>query len=200
MKIQLTEKMKPYSGVIYFMVILLAAHFFWKLFVIGDESNEYVSFFGMNISAPFIFMAQHIARLTHSLLDWIGYDITLYPDNVLRHAISQNGVWIVWSCTGIKQAYIFFCIIAFYRGPWQHKLWFIPLGIVLVYLFNIFRIALITIIIDKYPEQFEMWHEHILKYAFYAMIFVLWAFWSDQFGTSPKPKRIRNNNDAAEIS
>ncbi len=188
MKIRLPEKLKPYSSVIYFVIILLLSHFFWKIFVTGDESDQKVTFFGIDISLPFTYMAHHIAGITHKLLDWIGYDIILYPNNVIRHNISKNGVWIVWSCTGIKQAYIFFCIIAFYRGPWQHKLWYIPLGIVLVYLFNIFRIGLITIIIDKYPGQFELWHEHILKYAFYAMIFLLWAFWNDRFATSQVSK------------
>ncbi|HRG03387.1 MAG: archaeosortase/exosortase family protein [Paludibacteraceae bacterium] len=181
MKNLLPEKLRPFSSVIYFMIILVVSHFFWKFFVIGDESNEQVTFFGWNISQPFNYMSRHIAVITHSLLDRIGYDITLNSNNVIRHNISKNAVWIVWSCTGIKQAYIFFCIIAFYRGPWLHKLWYIPVGIVLVYLFNIFRITIITIIIDKYPDQFELWHEHILKYAFYGLIFLIWALWNEKF-------------------
>ena len=193
MKIQLPEKLKPYSGVIYFTIILIVSHFLWKFLVIGDESDKIVTFLGLDISLPFTYMAHHIARVSYSILDWIGYDITLYPNNVIRHDVSKNGVWIVWACTGIKQAYIFFCIIAFYKGQWQHKLWYIPLGFIFIYLFNIFRIVLIIIIIDKYPNQFELWHEHILKYAFYGMIFMLWAVWNDKFVKPTQVPGIKKN-------
>ena len=185
MKIELPEKLKPYSSIIYFAVLLMISHFLWKIFVLGDESDEVVSLFGMDISLPFTYMAQHIAKVTYSILNWIGYDITLYPNNVIRHDVSKNAVWIVWACTGIKQAYIFICIIAFYRGSWLHKLWYIPLGLIFIYLFNSFLIILITIIIDKYPHQFELWHEHILKYAFYGMIFLFWALWHEKFVRTP---------------
>lgn len=189
------EKLKPYKGIIYFVVILLVSHFFWKLFVLGDENGEMVTFFGWNISQPFIFMAHHIAVVTQSILNAFGYDIKMYSNNVLEHVVSKNGVWVIWGCTGIKQAYIFFCIIAFYSGPWKHKLWYIPLGVVFVYLFNIFRIVLIMMIIDKHPNQFNLWHEHILKYVFYLMIFVLWVFWNEKF----VEKKGKNTSSKAPI-
>lgn len=50
MKNLLPEKLRPFNSVIYFMIILVVSHFFWKFFVIGDESNEQVTFFGWNIS------------------------------------------------------------------------------------------------------------------------------------------------------
>lgn len=173
-------------GVLYFLIILLASHFFWKFFVLGDESGVQVTFFGLDISQPFIFMSQHIAEVSNKILNFIGYETSLFPNNIVRHNESQHAVCIIWGCTGIKQAYIFFCIIAFYKGPWKHKLWYIPMGLICVYLFNIFRIVFITAVIDKHPEQFELWHEHILKYAFYMMIFVLWVIWEEKFNLGKK--------------
>lgn len=169
------------KSVLYFIIILLASHFFWKFFVIGDESNDVVRFLGMNVSYPFIVMSEHIANLTHKVLNFIGYETTLYPNNVVRHNESLRSVWVIWGCSGIKQAYIFFCIIAFYKGPWKHKLWYIPLGLIVVYLFNNFRIIFITAIIDKYPAQFHLWHEYIMKYAFYGIIFLMWVLWNEKF-------------------
>ena len=118
MKLTLPEKLKPYSGVINFMIILLVSHFFWKYTVLGEDDDEIVRFFGLNISQPFIFMASHTAQVSYSLLKWLGFNVTLNDLNVIRHLGSGNGVHIVWSCTGIKQAYILFCILAFSRGPW----------------------------------------------------------------------------------
>ncbi len=187
------KKKNPFSklsndtkGVIYFVVILLASHFFWKFLVIGDESSDVVHFLGMNISYPFAVMSQHIAELTHKVLNFIGYDTSLLSGNVICHNESQLSIRVIWACSGIKQAYIFFCIIAFYKGPWKHKLWYIPLGLIVVYLFNNFRIIFITAIFNKYPEQFELWHEHILKYTFYVLIFLMWVLWNEKFASKKR--------------
>ena len=187
MKLILPDKLKPYSGVIYFMIILLVSHFFWKFTVLGEDEDEIVRFFGLNISQPFIFMASHTARVSHSILQWLGFNTTLSDLNIIRHTGTGNGVHIVWSCTGIKQAYILFCILAFYRGPLKHKLWYIPLGLLCVYLFNILRITFIAGLIDSHPQQFEFWHEYVTKYAFYAMIFGLWVIWEEKVRKTPNP-------------
>ena len=159
------------------------SHFFWKFTVLGDETDRFVTFFGMDISAPFIAMSGHVAFMVSKLLDFMNFPVELTPNNIIRH---DNGiaVMIVWSCTGLKQAYIFTCIILFYKGPFLKKLWFIPLGLVFVYLFNIVRIAAISAFIKTNPEWFYILHEHVFKYLFYAMIFGLWVVWEEWISTS----------------
>ncbi len=176
---KLPAKIVPYSGVIYFVVILVASHFFWKFTVLGDESDTLVTFFGLDISAPFNYLASHVARVTADLLQTLGFSVQLEPNNVLRHE-NNTAVRIVWACTGLKQAYIFICIIAFYRGPIIKKLWYIPAGLVVVYLFNIFRIAAITAIIEQHPGWFDILHEHLFKYLFYVVIFGMWVLWEEK--------------------
>lgn len=180
---------KPWSGAVYFMVILIIAHFFWKFTVIGDESDLAVSFFGLNISGPFNFMADHIAHTVHRFLNFVGYTLNFEPNNILRFE-NGNAVRIVWACSGIKQAYIFFFLIALYRGPLSKKLWYIPLGILVIYLFNLFRITVITAIVHSYPQWFDLVHEHLFKYLFYAMIFGMWILWDEKFS---KIKRVEND-------
>ena len=183
---KLPEKIKPYSGIIYFVIILICSHFFWKFFVLGDEVGTIVTFFGMDISRPFAWMAQHIACAVAAGLDFFGFDITLDTvNNIVRH---ENGraIRIIHSCTGIKQAYIFCCIIAFYRGPWLKKLWYIPLGLVIIHLFNIFRIAFIAGFFKYNPDSFDFLHEHLFKYLFYGIIFLMWVFWEEKIVTKKK--------------
>ena len=113
------EKLKPYKGIIFFVVALLAANYFWKFTISGDEDGSIqVMFLGLNISQPFIFMASHIAKVTHAILDFFGYHNTLYSNNVIRHE-NHNSVWIVWACTGLKQTFIFTVILLFARGSWK---------------------------------------------------------------------------------
>ena len=189
-RFKIPESIEPYSGIIYFVVLLMLSHFFWKFTVLGDETETVVTFFGMNISAPFNLMADHVAKVTTRMLEIMGYSISLSADNVVRHD-NNVAVHVVWACTGLKQAYIFVCIIAFYRGTLKNKLWFIPLGLLVVYLFNIFRIVAITALIKENPEWFYILHEHVFKYLFYVIIFGMWILWEEV--VSKKTVQPQNN-------
>ncbi len=177
----LSEKLEPIKGVLYFVVIVLLSHFFWKFFVLGDKTDTIITLFGWDISYPFNYASTHVAEITHKVLNKIGYNTTLNSSNVIRHIDTGHSAQVVWGCTGIKQAYIFFCIIAFYYGSWKHKLWYIPLGFLLIYLVNLLRITLLMAIIQKYPNSFDFWHEQVTKYLFYVFLFGLWVVWNENF-------------------
>lgn len=182
---------KPYKGIIYFVIILLASHFFWKLTVKGDESDTIVTFFGLNISAPFVFMSHHFAEITTKVLHFFGSAVHLGNDNILYYD-NGNAVRIVWACTGIKQAYIFFCIIAFTRGPWIKKLWYIPLGLVVIYLFNLLRMVSIIGLSENHINWFDFLHGVLFKYLFYGVIFLMWMIWDEKIA---QKKRIVNSGE-----
>lgn len=184
-KINFPPKLEPYRGVILFVVILMLSNFFWKYNVLGDDAGglkSIISFWGINITAPFVFMAKHVAHMTEFVLRSLGFVVTLNPDNILSYK-NGNSVQIIWACTGLKQAYIFLCIIAFNRGPWQKKLVFIPLGFLAIYIFNIFRIAFIAASIENHPDWFEFLHLYAFKYTFYLIIFAMWVIWEEKFAT-----------------
>ena len=177
------EKLEPYKGVIIFFVILMGTNLFWKYDVQGDESltvNSLVTFWGLDISAPFTWMAYHVAHVTVFLLHLTGSKVVLEPSNILRYP-NGNSVLIIWACTGIKQAYICFCILAFSRGSLLKKLWYIPLSLLVVYFFNIFRIVFIVASIENHPGWFNFLHLYAFKYVFYGLIFLMWVFWEEKF-------------------
>lgn len=173
------QRIEPYSGVIRFMVILIIAHFFWKFTVIGEESGSQVTFFGCDISAPFIWLSHHIASVVFHVIHWMGYEVDLIGDTIIRFA-NGNGSRIVWSCTGIKQAYIFTCIILFSQGPWVKKLWYIPVGLLVCYVVNLLRIGGLTLIIHNHRDLFYFFHEHLFKYLFYGVLFLMWVIWQEK--------------------
>lgn len=176
------EKLVPYKGAILFAVVLMLSNFFWKYNVLGDESediNSAVTFWGLDISTPFIWMAQHVARASESILHFFRSTVTLKPGNILSYP-NGNSAIVIWSCTGLKQAFICFFIFAFARGPWLKKLWYIPLTLLVVYAFNIFRITLIVACIENHPGWFELLHLYIFKYVFYGIIFLMWVYWEER--------------------
>ncbi len=178
------QKLEPYKGVIYFIIILLISNYFWKFTVKGDETDELVTFLGLDISVPFNVMKQHFANATSSVLHFFGSDVMQRNDTLFYN--NRAAIRIVWACTGIKQAYIFFCIIAFTRGPWKSKLWYIPAGILVVYLFNLFRMVVIIAVSKNHFEWFSFLHEGLFKYLFYGIIFLMWVIWDEKIAAKNK--------------
>ena len=179
------EPLRPYYDIILFVVALLTANYFWKFTVLGDEGGTMVTWFGLNITRPFDFMAHHIASFVYWLLQLTNEHVHFTQPNLI-HFDTGTGTRIVWSCTALKQSFIWIVIMFFARGSWKRKLWFIPLGLVCTYVFNILRITLIAMAIEHHPEWFDFLHEHLLKYLFYGMLFLLWLWWTNRISETNK--------------
>lgn len=193
-RITTSQTLAPHRGIIGFVIILTLSNILWKYNIKGDETDTLVTLFGQNISAPFIIMARHVAETCTSLLQSLGWNVSLNLENVIRH---ENGisVQVIWACSGLKQAYIYLCIMIFSRGSWIKKLWYIPLGLLLVYLFNIIRIGFIVAFIEHHPTAFDFLHLYIFKYLFYILIFGIWVFWEEKISISRHNRNVHSTSN-----
>lgn len=184
----------PYKDVIIFMITLFAANYFWKWTVTGDENGEMVTWFGLDVTAPFEFMACHIASVVYWLVSLFRDTAWMADEHTIRFA-SGSGTTIIWGCTAIKQSFIWLCLIAtvlpwksqitnyklqITKSLWFHKFWYIPLGWIACYAFNILRIFLIALFIEHHPDWFHVLHDYIFKYLFYGMLFGLWVIFVEK--------------------
>ena len=48
---------ESYLDVLIFMVTLFVANYFWKFTMVGDENGDLMTWFGIDVTAPFEFMA-----------------------------------------------------------------------------------------------------------------------------------------------
>jgi len=85
---------------------------------------------------------------------------------------------VICGCTGLKHLYMFLLMMLLYRGPWLAKLWFIPLGMLLLYGFNLFRIGAIPWLVGNDYSTFAIWHE-AFRLSYYGLFFVLWVIWEE---------------------
>lgn len=95
---------------------------------------------------------------------------TMYFDN-------GRGMCINESCAGDKQILQFLLLMLIYPGNWKHKLWFIPLGMVIVHFTNILRVVLLSLVSISHPEWWQFAHNTVLRGMFYVVIFALWVLW-----------------------
>lgn len=179
----LLKKYSDLKGVVYFIVILLTTHFLWKFsFIEGRDLHGLPQIFLWR-SYDLSFIFNNTVDLLSSQVYWLVHNVFNMDVVMLKNAVYLNEisslVKIVWSCSGLKQMFVFFCIIAFYPGSEKHKLWFIPLGLLLIWVLNVIRISSIIGLFEIYPNNFELFHE-LSKYVFYFIIFMFWVFWEEK--------------------
>ena len=124
-------------------------------------------------------------KLLYENSDWALANITTCDysaDPETRTFLFGAGsVYITAGCSGFKQLLQWLVLMIFFPGPWKHKLWFIPLGLVVVHLVNVFRIDGLVIILDYFPEYWQFTHDYIMRPLFYAVMFGMWVIWVEKF-------------------
>ena len=94
----------------------------------------------------------------------------------------KNGfITISEGCSGLKPILQFVLLMLIFPGPWKHKAWFIPMGIVIVHLTNLFRITGLAVITVTIPQYWEFAHDYLFRPFFYVVIFFLWVWWVEKF-------------------
>lgn len=184
------NKIDPrYQGIVLFVIFLFASNYFWEFAVDGDKDPyAIVTVFGCNISSFINVVISWFASVVHNVLNLFGVSTQLVNNS--NCFANQHSCSIICGCSGVKQAFIMVVIILCSRGPLIHKLWYSVLSVIVLAGFNIFRLSLLTYIVRDHIEWFTVLHDHVLKYAFYFTIFLLWLFWDEYLRIKLSSKKI----------
>ena len=180
------HKLSSFREVFIFAFITLGVHFIYNLWAKHYYYNT-ITLFHLNLYIPDIFQVFSTNLLRVS--SWIvmhlpGLDVTVVNNTIY---ISNKGyININQSCSGLKQYIQFFMLIALYPGPWKKKLWFIPMGLLAIYLTNVLRIVGLVIVLKLSPNSFHFAHDNVFRPLFYVVIFFLWVLWVEKFKNNPK--------------
>lgn len=97
-----------------------------------------------------------------------------------ENGILQNGERILKvgdECSGLVLFAIFTGFILAYPGDIKSKSWFIPIGIIVLFVCNILRIVVLTLNKAYFNSVFAFNHHVTFTYLMYVFIFVLWYIW-----------------------
>lgn len=123
-------------------------------------------------------------------------DITTFSGTRLITAINSKGglaqVVIAPECASLKQWMHWLFLMILFPGPWKHKLWYIPAGLVIIEWTNVVRICGILLMQIAWPDihihlfgndinTFHLAHDYIFKLFFYLIIFLMWVLWVEKF-------------------
>lgn len=107
----------------------------------------------------------------------------------LNNKGTYSCVSVAPECTSLKQWMHWLFLMLLYPGPWKHKLWYIPLGLIIVEFTNVVRVVGIALFLRPFPNDFALAHDVIFKIVFYLVIFIMWAVWNDKFHHRTTPQK-----------
>jgi len=183
---RILEFIQPIKGIIFFMFLLLLFHFSWKIAIDGDMTGDFIYFLGKDITPSwFDVSCRALVKATAWFIQLFPntQDLIIYKSGKSLKFDSEINNWInvIWGCLGFKQMSIYGGIILFYWGPFLKKLWYIPLGWIILTIYNVIRIATIVWLTNGHPERFDSLHDGILRYIYYGIVFLLWVVWAEFF-------------------
>ena len=172
------NKLQPFVDVAIFALITVFFHYIWwhglKSFLLNFMAfKEFEQFLAHQVFVPAAWIVENIIKYPIETAN-----NTLYFDN--------NGyVAVLGSCSGLKQFYQWTILMLLFPGPWKKKLWYIPLGILVIHIVNIIRIVILSVVVVHWPQNWDFIHEWILRPFFYVVIFSLWVLWVEKI----RPKK-----------
>ncbi len=174
-----SKKFRPIVDVAIFMILLLSFHFLYRFWAnhlhfapIADIANASRDALAGLLYKNSVWVLHHLTN----------YDFTFLPDKrEIWYMPGRGYVSVHLACSGFKQMLQWAVLMIFFPGPWKHKLWFIPLGLVITHMVNIFRISGLSVVLIYTPQNWHFIHDNIYRPFFYVVMFLLWVWWVEKF-------------------
>lgn len=121
------------------------------------------------------------------LLHFIGFNSTYgdyFEDACAIYFDGQKVLGISDSCNGQVLFALFAGFIVAYPSKWKVKLWYIPMGMLVIYVLNIIRLFCLVLISYYHREYLDFNHHYTFTILVYMDVFFLWMAFVNNFGSS----------------
>ena len=95
---------------------------------------------------------------------------------------------VVEGCNAVSVILLFVSFIVAFSTTFKRTFLFIFVGILIIHILNIARIALLTWALYHYPNQQKLLHDIIFPLFIYGVVFVLWLVWLHKFSMYAQQK------------
>ena len=174
-----------------FIILILASHYLY----LGWQALEF-----WPIKGPIDKLSLWSVNLLFGQSCWVldhifGIDLTTITETRVIAALSNENslvrVIIAPDCASLKQWIHWLFLMLLFPGPWKHKAWYIPAGLVIIEWTNVVRICGILLMQMQWPgpNTFHIAHDYVFKVFFYLVIFLMWVLWVEVFKNGKKTKQ-----------
>ena len=96
---------------------------------------------------------------------------------------------IVEGCNAVSVIILFAAFIFSFSNKFIATFLYVFFGSIVIFILNIFRIALLTVGLYNYPEYGTFLHDILFPLVIYGLVFVLWIIWVIKFSAYAKSKK-----------
>lgn len=128
----------------------------------------------------------NLMLLSGNTLETLGYALIPEPGGDDNRYIGVQGgslLWIGDPCNGVSLFAVFSIFLLAYPGPWKHKAWFLPLGLLSIHVLNMLRIVVLCIVVTVDYELLNFNHDYTFYIIVYGWVFGLWYLWVKRYAT-----------------
>ncbi len=195
-KLKDNPKYRSFYDVGLFIILIFSFHFiylgwqslnYWPVKSLVDDLFQYASSLLFDQSC---YVLENIFGI-----DIITIDRTI---GVMNNEGRYSFVTVAPECTSLKQWLHWLFLMLLFPGPWKHKLWYIPLGLVIIEWINVVRITGILLLLIPFPNSFSFFHDYVFKTLFYFVIFLMWVLWTELFYHKKNKRNDKTKNNCHE--
>lgn len=100
---------------------------------------------------------------------------------------------VVEGCNAVSVMILFTSFVIAFAGKFKRTLVFILIGIFLIHILNLFRIALLVALLYHYPQHSHLTHGVLFPLIIYGFVFLLWIIWVRKYSGFISDKKDESN-------
>ena len=88
---------------------------------------------------------------------------------------------IIEGCNGVSVMIIFVTFVLAFGGRLIYTILFIPTGVLIIHIFNVFRITALAYLYNYDLDIAKIAHDYVFQPFIYGVVFLLWIVWVNYF-------------------
>lgn len=164
-----------YKSVLRFVVLFLGTYLvlsiLYSYYLNASQGGDYYPDFFTHI----------VAKQSSVLIEWLGYSSKIEPHandpSMKLYVNNEFLVRIVEGCNAASIIILFISFIISFAEKLKKTVLFLLFGGMVIYIVNIIRIAILTVMYYEYPQYQETLHNVVFPAIIYGMVFILWMIW-----------------------
>lgn len=93
---------------------------------------------------------------------------------------------VVEGCNALSVIILFISFVVAFSAKWKPTILFILAGSATIHIFNVLRIALLTVLFYELPQYKNVLHGVVFPLFIYSIVFALWIVWVNKFSKYAK--------------
>lgn len=178
--------MKKHKNIIFFLIKFFVTYFILFAiysFYLENSQQKDKDFKSASIT-------KKVADQTVDVLTFFGYNVeTVQHDKEVSMKLIIEGEYtarVIEGCNSISVIILFMAFVVAFSGSIKATVLYLLFGSIFIYVINVLRISLLTVMIYKHPNQIGVLHDIIFPGIIYGTVFLLWVIWVNKFSNYKK--------------